>query len=170
MLSASLHKVIPTKINACNLFGYRCRVNTGIDDLLYQPGFVGVEKWGVINSGGCCGAVPGHPIIGEILEARFRVPFEREDGSLNLESSGYYESKPLLSRGFKPNNTVQVIGGMTVYSSDFFHPFDYMSKELALQIIHTGFIILQEAGYKAEILFLSMGRGVLFCPGLFHEE
>ena len=91
-----------------------------LDDLLYQPGFVGVEKWGVINSGGGCGAVPGHPIIGEILKERLSVPFEYEDGSLNLESSGYYESKPLLSHGFKPNNTVQVIDGMTVYSSDFF--------------------------------------------------
>ncbi len=103
-----------------------------LDDLLYQPGFVGVEKWGVVNSGGGCGAVPGHPIIGEILEERLRVPFEYEDGSLNLESSGYYESKPLLSHGFKPNNTVQVIDGMTVYSSEFFHPFDYMSKELCI--------------------------------------
>ena len=26
-----------------------------LDDLLYQPGFVGVEKWGVVNVGGGCG-------------------------------------------------------------------------------------------------------------------
>ncbi len=103
-----------------------------LDDLLYQQGFVGIEKWGVINSGGGCGAIPGHPIIGEILENRLQIPFEREDGSLNVESSGYYESKPLLNRGFKPNNTVQLIDEMTVYPSDFFHPFDYMSKELCM--------------------------------------
>ncbi len=103
-----------------------------LDDLLYQPGFVGVEKWGVVNSGGGCGAMPGHSMIGSMLKCRLEVPFERKDGSLNLESSGYYESKPLLDLGFKPDNTVQEVGGMTIYSSDFFHLFDYLSKELSI--------------------------------------
>lgn len=104
----------------------------GLDALLYQPGFVSVEKWGVINIGGGCGAVPGHPMIRKILEYRLAFPFEYEDGSLNLESSGSYESKPFLDRGFRPDNTVQTVGDMTVYTSDFFHPFDYMSKEMCM--------------------------------------
>lgn len=103
-----------------------------LDDLLYQPGFVGVEKWGVVNIGGGCGVIPNHPMIGEILEYRLAFPFERGDGSLNLESSGSYETKPLMNWGFRPDNTVQTVGGMTVYTSDFFHPFDYMSKELCI--------------------------------------
>lgn len=103
-----------------------------LDDLLYQPGFVGVEKWGVINIGGCCGVIPKHPVIRKILEYRLSIPFEYEDGSLNLESSGYYESKPLLDCGFKPDNKIQIVEDMAIYSSDFFHPFDYMSRELCI--------------------------------------
>ena len=103
-----------------------------LDELLYQPGFIGVEKWGVVNSGGGCGVRPRHPMIGKMLECRLDVPFKREDGSLNLETSGSFESKPLLEYGFRPDNTLQTVGDLTVYPSDFFHPFDYMSKELCV--------------------------------------
>lgn len=103
-----------------------------LDELLYQPGFVSVEKWGVINVGGGCGAVPHHPMIQKLLEYRLQFPFEREDGSLNLESSGSYESQPFLEYGFCPDNTTQDVGGMMVYTSDFFHPFDYMSRKLCV--------------------------------------
>ncbi len=103
-----------------------------MDALLYQPGFVGVEKWGVINIGGGCGVMPHHPMIRKIWEYRIGFPFEREDGSLNLESSGSFESKPMMEFGFRPNNTVQEVGGMTVYTSDFFHPYDYVSGEMCL--------------------------------------
>lgn len=101
----------------------------GLDELLCQPGFVGVEKWGVINTGGGCGAVPGHPAIRRMLDYRLSFSFERKDGSLNLESSGYYESKPLTDCGFRAENILQTIDDLTVYTSDFFHPYDYMSKE-----------------------------------------
>ena len=60
------------------------------------------------------------------------MAFERTDGSLNMESSGSYETIPFIENGFIPNNTVQIINEMTVYSSDFFHPYDYMTKELSI--------------------------------------
>lgn len=103
-----------------------------LDELLYQPGFVGVEKWGMINIGGGCGVVPKHPMMKEILEYYRQVVSGQGDRVVVLESSGNYESKPLLDHGFKPNNTVQTINGMTVYTSDFFHPYDYMSGELCV--------------------------------------
>lgn len=103
-----------------------------LDDLLYQSGFVGVEKWGVINTGGGCGVVPHHPMVRKMLEYRLKFYFEWEDGSLNLESSGSYESRPFLDCGFRPDNTTQTVGDMTVYTSDFFHPFDYLSRELCV--------------------------------------
>lgn len=104
----------------------------GMDDLLCQQGFCSVEKWGIVNTGGGCGAVPGHSLIGTLLAERTRIAFEREDGSLNLTSSGLYETLPLLDWGFLPDNTNQMIEGMTVYSSEFFHPYDYMSGELCM--------------------------------------
>ncbi len=103
-----------------------------LDELLYQPGFCGVEKWRLINTGGGCGAVYGHPVIEMMLEKRKYCVFEYPNGKLNLESSGSYETRPLLERGFLPDNRVQVISNMTIYSSDFFHPYDYMTKKLCI--------------------------------------
>ena len=103
-----------------------------LDDLLYQPGFCGVEKWRIVNTGGGCGVVAGHPMIAHMLKERKKVHFIYEDGTINEESSGTYESMPLVAEGFRPNNTVQTVNGMTIYSSDFFHPYDYMSKECCI--------------------------------------
>lgn len=100
-----------------------------LDELLYLPAFVGVEKWGNINMGGCSGAMPHHPIIKKVLDYRRNEHFIFDDGSLNQMTCGYYETKPLISMGMKPNNTVQQIENMVVCSSDFFHPYDYMSGE-----------------------------------------
>ncbi len=103
-----------------------------LDELLYQSAFVGVEKWGNINIGGCCGAVSKHPIIKQILDFRINERFILEDGSLNQTTCGYYETIPLIKLGMKPNNTIQKIHDMTIYSSDFFHPYDYMSEEITI--------------------------------------
>lgn len=100
-----------------------------LDSLLSLEAFAGVEKWGSVNMGGCSGAVPKHPMIKRMLDFRKDERFIREDGSMNLTTCGYYETTPLMHMGFKPNNTVQNIGGMTIFSSDFFHPYDYMSGE-----------------------------------------
>lgn len=100
-----------------------------LDDLLRQKGFVGVEKWGSVNFGGCSGSVKGNKTIKQILDYRKNEVFVYEDGSLNLTTCGFYETVPLMNMGFRPDNTTQVIGDLTVYSSDYFHPFDYMSGE-----------------------------------------
>lgn len=103
-----------------------------IDDLLFQKGFCGTEKWGIVNIGGGCGVVPKHPMINKILKYRLGFEFEYANGDLNLESSGSYETIPMIEEGFVPNNTIQSVMDMTIYSSDFFHPYDYMSKELCI--------------------------------------
>ena len=100
-----------------------------LDELLYQPAFAGVEKWGNINMGGCSGAVPHHSIIKKMLDYRIHDLFVLPDGSFNQTTCGYYETNPLMDMGMKPNNTMQQIEDMTIYSSDFFHPYDYMSGE-----------------------------------------
>ena len=101
-----------------------------LDELLYQQAFCGVEKWGNVNMGNCSGAVPGHPMIKKMLEEREKVSFIREDGGLNLETCGVYETRPLIREGMCVDNRVQMVSGMTVYSSDYFSPYDYMSGEL----------------------------------------
>ncbi|WP_155832335.1 glycosyltransferase family 32 protein [Butyrivibrio sp. MC2013] len=100
-----------------------------IDELLCLEGFCSTEKWGIANMGGGCGATKGHPMIGEILDYRRDRHFLWPDGSINTESSGTYETLPLISRGFVPDNTLQTVNGLTMLSSDFFQPYDYMTRE-----------------------------------------
>lgn len=101
------------------------------DALLYQPGFCGVEKWGFVNTGAGIGAYPGNPIVKAMLDFRKRAVFVRDDGTLNLTTCGYYETLPLIALGLKPGGDTQTVGGgkMTVYASEFFQPFDYVSGE-----------------------------------------
>lgn len=100
-----------------------------IDDLLYQEGFIGVEKWGNVNTGGGCGFVAGHPMLKEMIAYRDKFHFELEDGTLNIDTNGLYETRPFLERGFKPCNALQEIGGVTIYPAYVNHPYDYMSCE-----------------------------------------
>lgn len=101
-----------------------------LDDLLYQDGFIGTEKWGNINSGGGCGFVAGHPMLKKMLDYRDQFHFVLEDGSLNMETNGLYETCTFLEEGFKPNNRLQSVGNVTVYPSYVNHPYDYMSCEI----------------------------------------
>ncbi len=101
-----------------------------LDKLLYQPAFVGTEKWGNINTGGGCGFIAGHPTLEKMIEYRKKFHFLLEDGSFNIETNGMYETRPFLEMGFKPDNTLQEIGGVTVYPSYINHPYDYMSCEM----------------------------------------
>lgn len=102
-----------------------------LDSLLYEPGFCSTEKWGIV-SGAVFGAQAGNPAIKSILDYRSTVIFQNPDGTLNLTSSGTYDTLPLIQQGLKMNGETQIIanGEMTVYSSDFFQPYDYASGEL----------------------------------------
>ena len=97
--------------------------------MIFNKGFVGVERWGNINSGGGIGAVPHHPMIKEMLDYRLKHPFVLEDGTLNTETNGLYETIPFVRHGMRIDNTLQIVNDMTVYPANVFHPYDYMSCE-----------------------------------------
>ncbi|MDE6910512.1 MAG: hypothetical protein K2P44_08615 [Lachnospiraceae bacterium] len=103
-----------------------------LDELLYLPGFAGVEKWGNINLGGCSGCMAGNPVIKAMLDFRANETFIDADGEINMTTCGYYETQPLIEMGFIPNNTVQTIQQFTIFSSDFFCPYDYMSGKISV--------------------------------------
>jgi len=56
-----------------------------------------------------------------------------EDESLNMDTNGIYETNIFLAKGFKPNNSMQIIGGVTVYPPYINHPYDYMSGEMHIK-------------------------------------
>lgn len=101
-----------------------------LDALLYQEGFVGVEKWGNINTGGGCGFVRGHAMVEEMLAYRKQFSFLMDDGSLNRETNGYYETVPFLGHGFRPDCSMQRLRQVTIYPPQVFSPYDYMSGRM----------------------------------------
>lgn len=101
-----------------------------LDALLYQEGFIGTEKWGNINTGGGCGFIAGHPMLKKMIDYRNQIQCILDDGNLNIETNGVYETKPFLDEGFKPNNHLQSVRNVTVYPSYVNHPYDYISCEI----------------------------------------
>lgn len=100
-----------------------------LDEMLYQEAFIGTEKWGNINSGGGCGAVPHHPMIKALLQCREKLFFVKKDGKLNLDTNGIYETRVFLEHGFEVKNETQIVNNMTVYPPLVFHPLDYITCE-----------------------------------------
>lgn len=98
-----------------------------LDDLLYQQAFCSVEKWQVVNFGGCNGAVKGHKSLKAFLQEREQLEFIKKDGSYNKKASGFYDTRVIMRHGYKMNGENQNIMGMNIYTYDYFHSYDYMS-------------------------------------------
>ncbi len=101
-----------------------------LDSLLYQEAFCGVEKWQVLNYGGCSGAVKGSKAIKRFLEARENVFFIDIDGKHNRNTCGFYDTRVAIDMGYKLDGTTQYVQGMNIFASDYFQPYDYMSGNL----------------------------------------
>lgn len=98
-----------------------------LDELLYQEAFIGVEKWGNINSGGGFGAIPHHPMVKKMLTDRIKIFSKFERGRFETETNGFYETSSFLEFGMRPDNSKQLVNGVTVYPYEVFHPYDYVS-------------------------------------------
>lgn len=105
-----------------------------IDVLLAGDGFIGFERADSsgrysINTGSGFGAEAGDPVIGTMRDIYKDLSFEREDGSLNLDPSPTYNTEALARLGLRRDNTLQKIGKITVYPSDYFCPVDWESHK-----------------------------------------
>ena len=103
-----------------------------LDELLYQEAFCGVEKWQTLNLGGLSGCIKGQQTMKLLLDEREKISFINVDGSLNKKTCGFYDTEVIIKNGYKLNGKVQNILGMNVYTSDYFHPYDYMSGKVEL--------------------------------------
>lgn len=102
-------------------------LKASLENMRYQEAFVGVEKWQVLNFGGCSGAIKGHQMIKEFLDARKNVFFIDDRGNQNRNTCGFYDTRVAISQGYKLDGRTQCINGMNIYGYDYFHPYDYMS-------------------------------------------
>ncbi len=98
-----------------------------LEPLRYQHAFCGREEWGHVNFGGGSGCQRHADMVGELLDFRKKERFFKEKGLLNTEASGYYETIPLLKKGLHIENMTEIIGGMTIYASEYFCPYNYSS-------------------------------------------
>lgn len=110
-----------------------------IDDLRYRNAFLCTEKWGIINSGGGCGFIPKHNMIKKIIDTREKCCSEIDNGTITFEASGYYDTLPFLSMGFKPNDSLQNIGDVVIYPSEYFLPYNYLNGKT--EITHNTYSI-----------------------------
>lgn len=93
-----------------------------IDELLYLRAFTSFEEYPTVNFGGGSGSIKGLPVLKNILDFRENIPFIYSDGSYNTTTCGYFETVPLQRAGLKPDGSTQNIQGLTVFSSEYFHP------------------------------------------------
>jgi hypothetical protein len=93
-----------------------------LDDLLYLHAYTSFEEYPTINFGGGSGSVKGFGLLKEILDFRKNIEFIKPDGSMNKVTCGYYESVPLERAGLRLDGTLQNVGGMTIFPSEYFHP------------------------------------------------
>ena len=105
------------------------RILKSLDPLRYQPAFCGRERQGHVNFGGGSGCVKHNEVVKKILEFRKNVRFINEDGSLNTEASGFYETWPLMQMGLKVEDACQSLNGINVYSSAYFSPYNFVNGE-----------------------------------------
>lgn len=103
-----------------------------LDELLYQEAFCSVEKWQVLNFGGCSGALKGHKSLEPFLENWAKRSLVRPDGTLDHISSGLIDTTIALEAGYILNGKNQTVMGMNIYTYDYFHPYDYMSGKLEM--------------------------------------
>ena len=101
-----------------------------LDELLYQEAFCSVEKWQVLNFGGCSGAIKGHKSLEPFLDTWRKRSLIRHDGTLDIISSGLIDTSVALKAGYTINGRNQTVMGMNIYTYDYFHPYDYMSGKL----------------------------------------
>lgn len=100
------------------------------DDLLNQEAFFGFEDEKAVNSGLAFGAVKGNLLVKEMLADYNDVHFQLPNGDLNLTACPVRNTNVLLNYGLVQNNQTQKLGNVTIYSTEYFCPKDYLTGEI----------------------------------------
>jgi len=98
-----------------------------LDSMCNQTAFCSVEKWNVVNTGGCCGTIKNGTAIKAMLDFRKYYDSACLCDFDEFTASGYYETMAMIQEGYEPNGKFQKILDMNIYPYDFFHPFDYVT-------------------------------------------
>ena len=103
------------------------------DDLLVLDGFCGIEtgrsKTCYVNLGLALGLVQGHEMGGIMRDDYHSLSFKKKNGTPDLTPSPVIQTRSLLQHGFKPENSKQIIKGLTVFPVEYFCPADQFTGE-----------------------------------------
>lgn len=106
------------------------------DDLFEQNGYMGFESATdakqtefSVNGGQGFAAPPKNELIRQMRDIYDGLHFINEDGSHNLQPSPYFNTLVLKQNGLVPNNTLQVIDGITIYPSEYFCPVNWKTHK-----------------------------------------
>ncbi len=106
-----------------------------LDPLRENEAFMGFESSlgnedKFINLGQMFGSVKHNKLIKEIRDVYDNISFINQDGTYNLLPSPHYTTRPLLSKGLKRNNTLQLIDNVTIYPAEYFCPMYYGTRRV----------------------------------------
>lgn len=85
-----------------------------LDELLYQPAFMGWEDGLRVNTGLGFGAVRGMDLFREMRDYYDGLSFIQEDGSHNLTACPTFQTKVLQRYGLKKNGEYQIVGDVAI--------------------------------------------------------
>lgn len=102
-----------------------------LDDFITHEGFMGFEqaKPYYINTGLGFGAVPGHPVIKELVKNYEQSTFIKEDGDFDMLPCPKRDSIILESLGLSLDNSKQVLMGIVIYPYNYFCPIGLVGDE-----------------------------------------
>lgn len=106
------------------------------DDILQKGAFMGCEieskgnRTAIVNPGLGIAVRKEHPIYAEMLKRYESLPFFGEDGSINNYTMIPIITEILANNGFKAQNGVQEVSGITIYPTDYFNPYDDLTGKL----------------------------------------
>ena len=102
-------------------------------DLLGYGRFLGLEPSGYVNTGIGFAAEKNNPIIGKLMHDYDDLKFLNDDGSIDNLPCPIRNSKLLQTiSSFKIEDTLQKVGNLIIYPSEYFCPMDYENGKIAL--------------------------------------
>ena len=102
-----------------------------LDQYLKIDAFSGFENETQIPTG-IMGSSAFHPFFYELLQYYKGKHFIKEDGTFDDTTNVLTITNIALKNGFKPNNTLQTVCGMTFYPRDYFCPKDHTTGKINL--------------------------------------
>ncbi|MDY0339628.1 MAG: glycosyltransferase [Coriobacteriia bacterium] len=94
-----------------------------LDDVLANEAFAGMESGGAVNPGLIFGCTPSLGLLGEIMDSYETSTFDSGQPG-GPQTVNRRVTNILLEHGFRQEDVLQTVAGLTIYPSEFFCGYD----------------------------------------------